>query len=82
MITGSAKAMTPFGALTGRTPIHVEDFGTDSALISFMCGSTPVQVAVAGDNFTGLIRALIAKAAEHRAQLEAELDAVLEEGAA
>lgn len=83
MISGSAKAMTPFGPLTGRTPIHVDDFGDDSAVVSFMCGNTPVEIAVAGDNFHALIRALIAQAAaDTRAQLEAEFDAALEEGVA
>lgn len=80
MITGSAKAETPFGALTGRTPIHVDNFGEDSARISFMCGPTPVSFAVADGNFHALIRALIAQAAAGtREQLEAELAAALEE---
>lgn len=80
MLTGSAKAETPFGPLTGRTPIHVTDFGTDSALISFMCGPTPVQIAVADSNFHGLIRSLIALAAEDtRQQLEDELADALEQ---
>lgn len=83
MITGSAKAETPFGPLTGRTPIHVDNFGIDTAFISFMCGSTPVHVAVAGPNYFGLIRALIAQAGEGtRQQLEDELDQALEAGAA
>lgn len=83
MITGMAKAMTPFGPLAGRTPIHVENFGDDSARISFMCGQTPVSFSVADGNFHDLIRALIAQAAAGtREQLEAELDAALEEGAA
>lgn len=84
MISGFAKAMTPFGPLAGRTPIHVEDgAGEDSARISFMCGQTPVSFVVADGNFQGLIRALIAQAgANTRAELEAEYDAALNEGAA
>lgn len=84
MISGFAKAMTPFGPLAGRTPIHIEDgAGEDSARISFLCGQTPVSFTVADSNFHGLIRALIAQAAAGtREQLEAELDAALEEGAA
>lgn len=84
MLTGFAKAMTPFGPLAGRTPIHVEDgAGEDSARISFLCGQTPVSFVVADGNFHGLIRALIAQAgANARAELEAEYDAALEEGVA
>lgn len=84
MISGFAKAVTPFGPLAGRTPIHVEDgAGEDSARISFMCGQTPVSFSVADGNFHALIRALIAQAAAGtREQLEAELDAALEEGVA
>lgn len=83
MISGFAKALTPFGTLAGRTPIHVENFGDDSARISFMCGQTNVSFAVADANFHGLIRALIAQAgATARAELEAEYEAALEEGVA
>lgn len=78
MITGSAKAVTPFGPLTGRTAIYVEDQGEDSAVISFHCGHTPVILAVAGGNYFGLIRELIAHAsAGQRARLEAELEDAL-----
>jgi hypothetical protein len=78
MISGAAKADTPFGPLAGRTMVTVEDFGEDSARIGFMCGPTPVHLHVAGDNFVGLIRALIAQAAaDTRQQLEDELDAAL-----
>ena len=84
MISGSAKASTPFGQLTGRTMVHVDDFGEDSARISFMCGQTPVELAVADANFHGLIRALIAHASPASQEvLTAELDAALgQEGVA
>ena len=74
MITGQAKAETKFGALSGRTAIHVSHFGTDSARIEFMCGDTPVQLCVADGNYIALIRAMIANAsAMNREALEAAL---------
>jgi hypothetical protein len=78
VLSGSARADTPFGPLAGRTPVMVTDQGADSAVIQFHCGSTPVMLAVSGPNFLGLIRGLIALAADDtRAALESELEAAL-----
>lgn len=83
MLSGSARAETPFGPLAGRTAVHVTDQGDDSAVISFNVGGTPVMLAVAGANYIRLIELLIEHASEHnRARFEAALDAALEEGAA
>lgn len=79
LITGSAKAVTPFGPLAGRTTVHVEDRGDDLAVISFMCGTTPVMLALSGDNFYGLLNELIAVAANDR---QAELREQLREAIA
>ena len=79
LITGSAKAVTPFGPLAGRTTVHVEDQGVDSAVITFMCGTTPVMLALAGDNYLNLVRELIAHAATHR---QAELTDALQQAIA
>jgi hypothetical protein len=75
MISGSAKATTPFGPLSGRTAIVVEDQGDDSVVIGFQCGHTPVILAVAGANYYNLVRELIAHASQaQRQQLTAALD--------
>jgi hypothetical protein len=80
MITGAAKASTPFGPLAGRTPIHITNNGEDLAIVDFLCGGTPVSIAVAGDNLHGLIRALIAQASElHAARLAHEFDTAMAE---
>jgi hypothetical protein len=77
-ITGSAKAKTDFGYMGGRTPVHVEDFGQDSALITFRCNETPVMLAVAGENYINLIRELIAHASPAlRDELGTQLDEAL-----
>ena len=79
MISGSARADTPFGPLAGRTMVHVSDQGDDSAVISFHCGTTPVMLAVAGDNYLSLIRELIDHASSaNRDRLDAELSQALE----
>jgi hypothetical protein len=57
-ISGSAKATTPFGPLTGRTPVWVSDFGADSILIEFQCGGTPVQLALAGEHLAAFAHAV------------------------
>lgn len=73
-ISGSAKAVTPFGPLAGRTPVTVEDAGADSIVVSFHCGATPVMLAVAGPNYLAFVRECIRHAAPGvRAELEAEL---------
>lgn len=77
-LSGSAKAVTPFGPMAGRTPVTLADQGTDSAVIMFHCGATPVSLTVAGDNYLGLVRGLIALASPaNRAELESELADVL-----
>lgn len=77
-ITGSAKAQTPFGPLAGRTIVHVDDQGVDSAVITFQCGHTPVMLAVAGENYINLIRELIAHASPAlRDELGTQLDEAL-----
>jgi hypothetical protein len=69
-ISGSAKAVTPFGPLSGLTPVVVEDAGADSVVITFHCGATPVMLAMAGDNYLAFVRACIDRAgAMHHAEL-------------
>lgn len=78
MISGSAKATTPFGVISGRTPIHVRYGGDDLAVTSFQCGSTPVVFALSGDDLTAYIRVLIATlAVAKRAEFEDLLDDAL-----
>jgi hypothetical protein len=77
-ISGSAKAVTPFGPLAGRTPVTVTDQGTDSVVIAFHCGATPVVLALAGENYLAFVRECITKAGDmHRAALDAALDAAV-----
>lgn len=74
-LSGAAKAVTPFGPLAGRTPIKVSNNGTDLAIIDFLCGDTPVSLAVSGDNFIALVRQLIEQASDlNRARLTSELE--------
>lgn len=74
MISGSAKATTPFGPLAGRTAIVIEDQGEDSVVISFQCGHTPVMLAVAGAHYLDFMRELIGHASQaNRVALTAAL---------
>lgn len=80
MVSGQAKAVTPFGPLAGRTPVTVSDFGADSAYIDFHCGSTPVSLALAGGHLVDFIDALIDKVAEHQAnRMRARLASALDD---
>lgn len=75
MISGTAKAETPFGPLCGRTAVTVADQGENSVVIGFQCGHTPVVLAVAGNHYLEFVRELIAHAsADQRTALAAELD--------
>lgn len=83
MISGFAKAVTPFGPLAGRTPVMVEDCGTDSVVITFHCGATPVSLVMADSNYLAFVRECIGHASPAiRAELEAALDALAAECAA
>ena len=82
-ITGAAKAVTPFGPLAGRTPVTIADQGTDSVVIMFHCGSTPVSLAMADANYLAFVRECIRHASPAiRAELDAALAAVAAECAA
>ena len=66
MLNGSAKAVTPFGVLAGRTPVSIHYGGDDLAVTSFMCGPTPVELALSGEHLETYIRRLIDTLAEIR----------------
>ena len=77
-ITGSAKAETPFGPMTGRTRVEIEPSGEDMVVITFHCGATPVILAMAGGNFHAFIRACIGQASEMtRRKYTKQLDEVV-----
>lgn len=56
----SAKAMTPFGPLAGRSILRVDRDAEDLVTISFTVGATPVSFSVADSHLDQFIRDLIA----------------------
>lgn len=62
IITGFAKAETPFGPLAGRTTVEVNDNGENCVIVTFRCGTTPVQIALAGAHYHDFVKAIIDKA--------------------